>query len=165
MPHSTTDITHLWHQVSRAVHDRLRTAFRGSCLPPMALHLLRKIRQDPGLTVSELGRRSNLAKSYISRTTEQLVSLGYVEKRADEADQRLTRLHVTKTAHDIMTEMAEMAAEAWGEILADMPEEHVATLTAGLQHLLAALRDPGVGAGAASGDDAAEDDKELPLHD
>lgn len=135
------EITRLWPKVSRRVHDRLRVAFRDSGLPPLALGLLRMLREQPGLSISELARHINVAKSYISRTAEQLVTLGYVERRTDDADQRLARLYVTEAAEAITAEMAAAAEQAWTEALTGLSQADLEKVAAGLHVLLAALTD------------------------
>lgn len=123
------------------MHDRLRAAFRDSALPPLALGLLRVLRKHPGLTVSEVARRTDVAKSYISRTVEQLVTLGCVERRPDAADQRLTRLYVTDAANEIAAELAAFAEQAWAAALSGLSDEDLEKVAAGLHILLAALSD------------------------
>lgn len=134
-------ISQLWPKVSRRVHDRLRAAFRDSDLPPLALGLLRVLREQPGQTVSGLGRRTNVAKSYISRTVEQLVNLGYVERRTDDADQRLIRLYVTDAADTVTAELAAATERAWAETLSGLSAQELETVAAGLHVLLTALAD------------------------
>lgn len=139
MPRQITDIGQLWQRVSRQMHERLRSAFRDSCLPPMALGLLLKIERHPGVTVSDLARQAGAAKSHISRTTDQLVKQGYLEKRPDAVDQRLIRLHLTETATEVMTDLAARTKGMWTDLLRELTEDERATVSSALEILASAL--------------------------
>lgn len=139
MTSTIQEISRLWPRVSRRFHDRLRQAYRDSDLPPLALGLLRQLREQPGLTVSDLARRTMVAKSYISRTVDQLVSLGCVERQVDAADQRLIRLYVTAAADSVTAELTAVSERAWGEALAGLSEADLQKVVAALHVLIAAL--------------------------
>lgn len=134
-----TEIGNLFRQSSRGVHDRLRQAFRGIDLPPMALFLIKHINQQPGVTVSELARNCGTVKSHCSNTVDQLVRQGYVEKRPDPADQRLLRVYMTQSGSGIMAELEARARTVWTEVLDGVPERELDEVARGLQILLAAL--------------------------
>lgn len=141
MPDPIRELSQLWPAVSRRIHDRLRAAYRDSDLPPLAHRLLDALRQKPGLTVSDLARETYVAKSYVSRTAEQLVSLGYVRRQPDAADQRLIRLYVTGAADAVMAELAKATELAWAEALSGLTDDELTAVTAGLKLLLSALTD------------------------
>jgi len=132
-------IGELWFAVNREIHERFRQAFRGSDLPPGTMLLLRQIIGEPGLTVSELARRSGLVKSFVSTTLDQLVAQGHVEKRPDPGDQRLLRIYVTPTAEALMAFMQERAQNVWVEVVNTVPEQRIAEMIRGLQAILTAL--------------------------
>lgn len=129
----------LWWRVNREIHDRYRQVFRELELPPMALMLLRTIVQEPGITVSELARRTGSVKSHVSTTVEQLVRLGYVTKRPDPSDQRLLRIETTQAALDLKAEMEAKAHALWSEILAEVGETEIEEMSRSLRTLLTAL--------------------------
>lgn len=141
MPERIREVSRLWPAVSRRIHDRLRAAYRDSDLPPLAHGMLRILRRQPGLTVSDLSRQTHVAKSYVSRTAEQLVGLGYVRRNPDDTDQRLIRLYTTGAADAVAAELAAATEEAWADALSGLTEAELETVTAGLKLLLAALTD------------------------
>ncbi len=133
------EIGELWRQIHRETRDRFRQAFRGCELPFIALILLRQIKMQPGVTVSELARQSGTVKSHVSKMVEQLVRQGYVEKKPDPTDQRLLRVYLTQTATDTMAGMEDRAHGIWSEVMEEIPEGQIADVTRGLRILLAAL--------------------------
>lgn len=133
------EIGRLWREINIRVHDCFRQAFDGYDLPMAALFLLKQIKDHPGVTVSELSRHTRLAKSYVSRTTERLAQLGYIEARDDEADQRLKRLYLTEAAVSRMAEMETQSLSVWSRLLASLPEKKMQQAIDGLTILLQAM--------------------------
>jgi DNA-binding MarR family transcriptional regulator len=135
-----TEIGELWRQVHHQLHERFRSAFRGSEMPPMFPILLRVIARTPGLTVSELARQSGTAKSHVSKMIDQMVQQGYVEKHSDPADQRLLRVCLTQTAAETMAEVEARMHVAWTEVMDAVPEGEVEILARSLRILLTAVQ-------------------------
>lgn len=139
MPGHRAEIGELWRAVNRGLHDRFRQAFRGCGLPFSALILLRTVQQQPGVTIGELARQTGLVKSQVSKTVEQLVGQGFVEKRADPADQRLVRIYLPESGARGMGEMESRAQAALAGVMDAIPEDDLADVVRGLRILLAAL--------------------------
>lgn len=139
MPELRKEIGELWHGVNREVHERLRSAFRESDLPIMALILLRTIDHRPGVTIGELARRSGTAKSHVSKTVERLAQQGFVDRRPDPDDQRLVRLFVTAAATETIKEMENRARVVWYGVTAGLPSDQLEEVRRGLRILLQAL--------------------------
>lgn len=139
MSQQSVVIGELWRGLNREMHCFMKRLFEGSGLPPMAMFLLRHVDREPGITVVELARRSEAAKSHVSKMTEQLERLGFVEKRPDPGDQRLVRLYLTSVARDRMAYMEARIEEAWRRVIQEVPEGQVDDVTRGLRVLLGAL--------------------------
>lgn len=137
-----TELSHLLRQVNRQMHERFRHAFRNAKLQPHVFFMLKQVTQEPGVTVSELARRLSLVKSHVSKTIDLLDRQGYVEKRADESDQRLVRLYATPAAAELMAESEQIARQAWAEMVVGVPPEQLDTVVTGLRILLAAMEQP-----------------------
>lgn len=133
------EIGSLWHATNRAIHDRIRSAFRGCDHPIGALILLRHVKGEPGLTISELARQTGMVKSHISKMVDQLVAKGFAEKRADEADQRLVRIYVNAAGEESLARMEARAMAAWAEVAEHVPEAELPGLVQGLRVLLDAI--------------------------
>jgi len=134
-----TEIGELWHQVTRRMHGQLQEVFRECSLPPPVFDMLRAIAQEPGITVSELSRRVAIVKSHVSRTVDHLERHGYVRKQSDPNDQRLIRLYLLPPAEVQVQKTDQKVRSAWAEVLADLPEEDLATVERGLRILLETL--------------------------
>ena len=89
-------------------------------LPPFSFMLLRRIKEEPGITLSELcpaGRQPPRATR--RRPWEQLVQDGYVEKRADPSDQRVIRLHMTEAGRRFFASLGDRAQGVWTLVLSE----------------------------------------------
>lgn len=130
---------HLLQEVARGLRDHLQEVCAEFGLPLIIVAVLRQIDHEPGVTVSELARRSGIVKSHVSRTIEDLVQRGYVEKRPDPADQRLQRLHLTPAARDLLGRMRQAMRRRLAPVVEAVPAEAAAGLVRGLQALRAAM--------------------------
>lgn len=111
------EISLLWRHVNRQMRELMYRAGKEFDVPPFSFMLLRHIKEEPGITLSELARRVGAAKSHASTTVEQLVQDGYVEKRADPSDQRVLRLHVTEAARRMFAGLGNRAQGVWAIVL------------------------------------------------
>ena len=132
-------IGELWRDVNKQIHDRFRHAFRQIDIPPTALILLRNLEKEPGLTVSELARRSGTVKSHVSKLVDQLVAQGFLEKQTDPSDQRLLRVFITETTRKAKAEMEARAHSLWAELMDQVSPAEMAQVEDGLRILLQAL--------------------------
>lgn len=132
-------IADLWRQVNRDLHDRFKQLFRDFDLPPIALIFLREIDREPGVTISELARRSGTVKSHVSKLIEQLVQQGLLEKRPDPTDLRLLRIYMTTAAADQKAGLEQMSRTLWASVLVELPPSQVEQVADGLRLLLKAL--------------------------
>jgi DNA-binding MarR family transcriptional regulator len=73
----------------------------------------------------------------VGRVIDRLERAGYVERRADPADRRRWRLHLTARAHAIVEEMEEIAAQLREDVLQGVARKDFDTLL----RVLAQLKD------------------------
>ncbi|MCG0239146.1 MAG: MarR family transcriptional regulator [Firmicutes bacterium] len=129
----------LLQEVARGLHEEVREVVQGSGLPYSSLVIARAMKEHPEITLSDLARRTGLAKSHVSRTIDELVRRGYVEKRPDPRDQRRVRLTLTEGAHGHFRALREAVRRRLAEVVATVPEEQLGALVTGLQILQSAL--------------------------
>ena len=98
---SATEVVRLLSVVNRRMQRLVETAQAETELPSMAWQLLQSIDRRPGITLGELARLSELSKGRTSVLVDGLERLGYVSKRADAADGRLTRLETTERMAEV----------------------------------------------------------------
>lgn len=66
---------------------------------------LKTIARRPGLSQRALAEHLEMEPIPIGRVIDRLQQAGFVERRADPADRRLWRLHVTDKAHAVVDDM------------------------------------------------------------
>ena len=138
MPVTPLEIAQLWRHVNRRMRALFRSAAREYDVPPFSFMLLRRIEEEPGITLSDLARCSGASKSHTSTIVDQLVQEGYVEKRSDPADQRVTRLHLTDAARRRFEGIEELAKDVWTIILQELPDAGIDDVERFLRSLLEA---------------------------
>ncbi len=139
MPDTRAEIGDLWRSISKGMHEHFRQALQDSNLHFGALMVLRHVQREPGVTVSELARRSGVVKSHASKMIEQLCRDGYLEKRPDDSDQRLLHVYLTASAVDRVNEMEALAHRAWSRLMDAVPEGQLDDVLRGFKAIAAAL--------------------------
>lgn len=91
-------LLHAVHRIRRLVRQRIRAEWGSPPLPEAQLELLRLVRERPGHRVQEAAEALGVAPNTVSTLVGQLESAGLVERRADPADRRAIRLHLTPAA-------------------------------------------------------------------
>lgn len=130
----------LLRAVNRELHALIQDVLEQHELPMPAMSVLGQVLKTPGLTISELSRKACMAKSHISLTVQSLVRKGFLEKRADPADQRLARIYPTGMAESKYQETKAAIQLRVARALSAIPDDKVHLLTQGLGALLAALK-------------------------
>lgn len=134
------ELMQLWREVNHEIHERVRFIFQELKLPPVAPVLLKQVCRQPGVTVSELSRRTGIAKSHVSRMLDMMAASGYVTKESDPQDQRLVRVFPTEQAMQRLHEVTNRLAESWAKATADLTPQEVESVVRGFRVLLTALR-------------------------
>ncbi|MFT3805692.1 MarR family winged helix-turn-helix transcriptional regulator [Arenimonas sp.] len=114
--YTVADITRLFRRVfdRRAAHlDLTRAQWRA----------LSRIQRAQGLTQAELAEDLEMEPMAVGRVVDRLVQAGFVERRADPADRRCWRLHLTARSDDVMGKMKRIAATLRDEATADVSDE------------------------------------------
>lgn len=131
----------LLQDVAKGIRRHLRKTFHHGDFNPAIIGLLRALSREPGLTIAELSRSTGLVKSYVSKTADQLVSEGLVEKRPDPNDQRLVRIFLSQTAEETHARMEHDMESAWMEVVGRIPVSALPVVKRGFEVFVAALKD------------------------
>lgn len=125
----------LFNETEKLVHLHIRPIFRSRNFPfpPATMMLVHFISHEPGITVSELARRAQIAKSHVSNILEEMSQRGLIEKRQDPDDQRLVRIYLTERAAEEMQKMREEIRRRLMEVVTILPDEQVAQIISALQ--------------------------------
>jgi DNA-binding MarR family transcriptional regulator len=132
-------LVHLLRSVGRGLFGLTRGVAREHNLPGPSLGIMHAVFRSPGVTISELARRTGMAKSQVSSTVESLCALGHLEKRRDPADQRLQLVHPGERARAQFQEMHAAMRARLATVISTLPEAKVEELIDGLEVLQAAL--------------------------
>lgn len=133
------DVTRLM----RTAFDRRATRF---ALTRAQWRALKTIRRAEGMSQSELAERLDMEPIPVGRVIDRLEKAAYIERRADPADRRRWRLHLTAQAHAVIAQMEVIAAGLRDEVLQDIAQADFDTLMRVLDQIknnLAALAGTG----------------------
>ncbi|MBI3649253.1 MAG: MarR family transcriptional regulator [Actinobacteria bacterium] len=137
-------IVDLLQDVASALREELFRRAREAGMPRFSRELLviLKVTKEPGITVNELARRTDIPKSQVSSFVTRLAAEGVLRKEKDPRDQRLIRLFLTEEGH----RRAERWHGAYRTMLVrtvrSLSEEEAGNLMNGLVALRAALAPP-----------------------
>ncbi|WP_349358784.1 MarR family winged helix-turn-helix transcriptional regulator [Stappia sp.] len=101
-----------------------------------------------GVTATEIGRRSTMHKTKVSRAVAALEARGWLIRQIDEADRRVEHLRLTPSGRKVYGELATLAHAFQAELAEDLGPA-AEGLEAGLDAVEARLMS---GDGAAQGD-------------
>ncbi|AUG75487.1 MarR family transcriptional regulator [Kitasatospora sp. MMS16-BH015] len=123
--------------IQRLVRRRLRERLTEPRLRGAQVELLRLVIDTPGLRVSEAARELCLAGNSVSTLVNQLIGLGLLRRETDPADRRAALLHATPEAVARLSAWQARRTALVNEVVAGLPAEQRATLTAALPALRA----------------------------
>lgn len=89
----------------------VRTA--GVRMSPAGLGVLRVLLEHDGLKASEVAARGGSSPGTLTAVVNSLVREGYVERRPDEKDRRVVRLHVTERGAAACGDYTDSAGPKW----------------------------------------------------
>lgn len=135
--HDTESIDRLFGKVCRLRNSRADAIldeiglYRGH--PPVLHHLLK---QD-GLTQGELGQLLQVSPATITKMIKRMEKAGFVKRKQDDVDQRVSRVFLTDTGRAVKAEMIARMRAIEAEAFAGFsPEERVI-----MRRLLLQMRD------------------------
>jgi DNA-binding MarR family transcriptional regulator len=111
-------------------------------LPSSELEVMRLLTRRPGASVSEVAAAMRLQPANVSTAIRALEARGLIERRRDEADGRVVRLHPTRHALAHRADQETAWGDALDRALAGLPKADAARLRAAapaLRALAAAL--------------------------
>lgn len=102
--------------------------------------ILFRLRSRPGLTQRELAVLLEVEPITVGRLVDRLAARGLVERRADPADRRVWRLHLTPDAAPVLAEIDAARASFDAEATQGLGAEQRAAVIAALLHMKANLQ-------------------------
>ncbi len=99
-------------RICKAHYSRARQMLEDIGLYPGQQFLLCTLWEGEGLTHSELANRLHVSPATITKALERMERTGFLERRADPEDQRISRVYLTKAGREIQ----ESVEEVWTEM-------------------------------------------------
>ncbi len=129
----------LLHQVNRKLGEKGKEVFAQHKFPITTMIIAKQISLEPGISISELARKTNIAKSHISNIIKDLYGRGWVEKHPDARDQRIIRLFLSPAGSEHLGVIGREVRQRFTQLLASIPESRAAQINDALQEILTAL--------------------------
>lgn len=128
-------LAELLHDINRGMGKYARDIFAANDLPFSLFMISKHIKAEPGITVSEMARRTGIAKSHISNQIRKLEERGWVEKRLDVNDQRIIRLYLSKEGSSEMVVMRNKIRQQFSSLLSEIPPQRAEELASDLAEI------------------------------
>ncbi len=114
-------LSHLHHRVVHAAVKDLGL-YRGQ--PP----LLHRLYERDGMTQSEISEELHVRPSTVSNMVSRMVEAGFVKRRADPLDQRVSRVYLTEKGQRIREQLLAVERELTWQALESLDAEQRQTL-------------------------------------
>ena len=116
----------------------MRKAFlaAGFDLTPEQWAIMARIRDNEGLSQSQLGERTFKDRHNINRIVNLLEKRGYTERRLDEADKRAYRLFLTKSGTDTLKKSTPIVLKHFKMRFSGLSAGDMAVLRRILEHVV-----------------------------
>ena len=128
-------LVELLHVISRGMGKYARDVLSTHDMPLSLLMISRQIKAEPGITISEMARRTGIAKSHVFTQIRKLEERGWVEKKSDDSDQRIIRLYLSQPACNELVLLGGIIRQQMSVLLADISEQRAEELLADLKEI------------------------------
>ena len=133
------DLFLLLHDVARLIRVEADKRARTRGMTRAQWVLLLRLSQRPGLSQKEAADLLEVEPITVARLVDRLVALGLVERRADEQDRRVWRLHLQPAATAMLEEITRHRLALAEFVGAGLPDATRAAMVQGLQRMKANL--------------------------
>jgi DNA-binding MarR family transcriptional regulator len=132
---TVTDVFRVMGRFRRQLRRSAGRGFDSSRLTESQSELLWLVGRQPGISVSaaaaELGLKPNTASTLVSK----LVSDGLLIRTVDDTDRRVSQLRLAEPAQQIVDESRAARRSLLAQVLGELDQEQLASLTKGLEVL------------------------------
>ena len=160
-PQSERNFGFLVHDVARLMRVAYDRRARELGLTRSQWWVLNNLFRNQGITQSELADILEIEKASLGRLLDRLEAKGWVERRADPADRRAKRVHLTGEVQDLMRGLRALAAELRSDAMCGLKESErqrfVDTLLVIKANLLRMNGNGSLAGPASSGHEGADD--------
>ena len=102
--------------------------------------MLRALWDGDGVTHSALAGQLNKSPATITKTVKRMEKAGFVERKPDPRDERLSRVYLTAAGRDVQAAVEQVWQQFELQAFADFSEQEMATLRGLLQRVCQNIR-------------------------
>ena len=113
-------------------HTRAHQLFEALGLYRGQPPVLRILWDDEGLSQAELAARLKLAPATITRMLQRMEKSGFIQRRPDTSDQRISRVYLTQAGRMVKSQVEVVWATMERECFANLSPQELASLRQGL---------------------------------
>lgn len=110
----------LINELAKLFHDRIKGECEKLGVPSSYRHILFILGREDGLNQLDLAKLTHLKAPTVSVTLQKMEAEGIVQRKADAADQRVTRIYLTDKGNRINDIVREKFMEAEKSILEEV---------------------------------------------
>ena len=129
------EVLHQIGKVCGSNYHRMRELLDGLGLYKGQPPVLHALWEQNGMTQSELAETLNRSPSTITKTVQRMERSGFVERRPDPHDERVSRVHLTEAGRQIQSDVEVVWHTLATETFAGFNEEELATLYSMLRRM------------------------------
>jgi MarR family transcriptional regulator for hemolysin len=122
-----TDLLFVVYDVARIMRTRADQKARATGMTRAQWVILVWLERNPGLSQNELAALVEVEPITVARLIDKLEARGAVERRADPADRRIRRLHLTEAAAPLLQQVHAYREESLGIVTEGVSEAALAT--------------------------------------
>jgi DNA-binding MarR family transcriptional regulator len=122
-PQEPESLESLLAQICKLKHARVHTLWEELGLYRGQPRLLRALWEAEGLTHTELARRLDVQPATITKMINRMEKAGFVQRKQDAQDQRVSRVYLTETGGAIQKDVQQVWRTLEAEVFADFALE------------------------------------------
>lgn len=134
------ELMELLHAVSRGLFGQVEDVLAQYGFPTATFAVMDQICREPGITASEIARRTGMVKSHVATTVDFLVRQGLLTKEPDPIDQRLLRLYTREHPPQHLAQFKPEVHKRLAAVLAPLSAGELEAILAGLRILRTAVQ-------------------------
>lgn len=127
--------------VTRLIRAAFDQRMRAVGLTGAAWRVISSLNRVDGQTQASLAQRLEISRVAVGESVDRLEKSGHVERKADPADRRVWRLHLTPLSKELLPMMFATSAELHADCFRDLTPEDLAHLKVTLGRLKARILD------------------------
>ena len=126
--------------LGRLHHMAFRSLFRDDGLPPAQAGAMKVIIRHPGLSQRELADKLHIQRATATVMLQKMEKSGYIDRRPDQEDQRISRIYPTESALVIDAENQKNVNASFARCISGIPETDFDTMLSSMIQMEENLR-------------------------